>query len=203
MLLEGLIGTATGLLSNFLTTWQNNKSLKLKNEHELKMRDFDIKMIQVQTEAMIRETEANIRITETQVAGEVQKLEMQGETTAFVESIKAGNERALDPNSVLRLYASRWTKPFGVLLTMMLGFCDFMKHFIRPALTVYCVMLATYITYQTVLILNANGRFVETGEALTLFGEAKEIVFYLAVTMATWWFGDRRMAKFMTKNKGQ
>lgn len=203
MVLEAIIGTATGLLSNFLTSWQNNKQQKIKNDHEIKMSEFELKRIDAQTNAMIKEAEANIKITETKIQGEIQAIEAAGEMNAFNESIRLGNEKALSSEWVNKLFESKWTIPFGVFITMLMAGSDFIKHLIRPCLTVFYVLLASYMTYQVVVIMNAANRFVELDEAVTLFNDTKEIVFYLAVTLVTWWFGDRRMAKNMATNKGK
>jgi len=201
MLIEGLIGTATGLLSNFVTSWQNNKQQKLNNEHELKMAEFGLKRIEAEKQMMIAEAEANIKITQTIKEGEIQAIESKGEMDAFLETIKLGNEKALSADSINRLYESKWTKPFGVLLTLMLGFVDWVRHFIRPALTIYMVLLATFMTIQVIGILDAAQRKPSIEEALNMFSDVKDIVFYLTVTLITWWFGDRRMAKNMAKKE--
>jgi len=186
MIAEGIAGVITGLVGTIATSWLNLKSQKEKNKHELSM-------VEVQTKAMIAEANANIRITEAEVAGEVERLEAQ----AYSESIEQGNKQALDNKTLERLFNSPWTMPFGVILAVLLGFVDFLKHLMRPALTGYLVVVASWLTFEATKIMQAKQDLLSASMATEIFTDMVNVIFYLTVSVVTWWFGDRRVAKFL------
>ncbi len=192
MILESILGVATGFLGNIITSFTNLKQQKLKNAHELAM-------IDAETTAMIKEAEANIKITETKVQGEVEKME----TEAFMETLKSASKPSLSNEILAKLFESKWTKWIGCLLAFLLGFVDFLKSLIRPALTIYLVGITSYITWYASQILSEKQDLMTAIAAQEMFTGVVDIVIYLTVSCVTWWFGDRRTAKFaMRLNDG-
>lgn len=186
MILESLIGVVTGLVGNIVTSYSNLRMQKLKNEHE-------VAMIQAETAAMAAEAKANIQITETAVQGELERMD----SNIYHETVKQATEKSL-PNKLLELLMAKWyTMPFGVILSVLLGLVDFLKGLIRPGLTIYLVVLTSFLTFQAIRIIGLKQGLMSTGEALGLFKDVTSIVIYLTVSCVTWWFGDRRTAKFL------
>lgn len=186
MIAEGIAGVVTGLVGTIATSWLNLRSQKEKNKHELNM-------VEAETKAMIAEANANIRITEAQVAGEVEKLDAQ----AYTESLKAGNQQALSNKTLEKLFASPWTMPFGVILATLMGFVDFLRHLMRPALTGYLVVVSSWLTWEATKIIQAKQEVLTATMATEIFSDMVNVIFYLTVSVVTWWFGDRRVAKFL------
>lgn len=186
MILETLIGTLTGTVGTALTSWLSLRSQKEKNKH-------DQIMVKLNTEAMIAEAHANIQITEAQVAGELEKMDAQ----AYIESQQAGNKVALDDKVLMKLFESRWTKPLGAFIAVLMGLVDWIKQLLRPGLTLYMIAIASYVTYQSWEILNSTGITIPVNDALEMYRTNITTVWYLAISFSTWWFGDRRVAKFL------
>ena len=93
--------------------------------------------------------------------------------------------------------------PVAVLLAMAFGFVDWLKGFMRPAITLYLTGMTTVITFMAWKLLRANGVDISVDAALALYTQTTSIVVYLTVSCVTWWFGDRRMAKYLTNMKNK
>lgn len=185
-LLTGGAGVLTGLVGTIATTILNLRAQKLRNAHELEMKKLDI-------QAMITEAEMNIKVTETQVAGEIEKLD----AAAYVESQKYGNTPALESSVLNKLFENKWTMWIGVIIVMLLGFVEFLRTSIRPVATLYFVGLTTWLTYESVKIIELKQQLITIQMAMQTFDTVTSVVIYLTVSMLTWWFGDRRVAKFL------
>lgn len=181
-----ILGVISGLIGTAATAFINLKAQKLKNEH-------DIALIKAQSDALVVETNANIKVTETQVAGEIDKRE----TEAFIESIKTATTPSLDNKILEKLFNNKWTMWIGVLLSFLLGFVDFLKGVMRPGLTAYLVFLTSWLTYVAAGIIQTKQQLLSADEAMALFKEITKIIIYLTVTVVTWWFGDRRVGKYL------
>lgn len=192
MVLETILGGVTGLVGNVISSIMTYKTQKLKNQHEQMM-------MKLETAAMRAEAEANIRITKAQVEGAVELADSQ----AYMASIHAGNKPMLDEKWVDKLLSieGRWkfiTIPIACLVAVLFGFVDWLRGFMRPALTMYLTILTTAITWMAWDIMQKHGVEMTADQAVAVFNQVIAIVIYLTVSCVTWWFGDRRIAKFLT-----
>jgi hypothetical protein len=186
MIIEGLAGVLTGLVGNLITSFTNLKTQKLKNEHE-------VAMIEAETKAMQAEAAMQIKVTETAVAGELAQLE----ETNYGENLKAVNKPSLNNKILEKLFETKWTAWVGTFIAFWLGFIDVLKGIMRPGLTLYLVALTSWITYNAYDILLAKQELMDVASALGLFNRVVDIIIYLTVSVVTWWFADRRVAKFL------
>lgn len=196
MLIETLLGGVTGLLGNVITSIMNYKTQKLKNDHE-------IALVKVQTEAMIAEAKAQIEITKARIEGEVEIADSQ----AYMESIKHGNQTSFSDKWIDKLFSVQgkmryFSIPIALIIAFLFGLIEWIKQFMRPGLTTYTVLMTTWITFTAYDILKARGIEALTADkALGIFNDVTSIVIYLTVSCVTWWFGDRRVAKFLMRLK--
>lgn len=183
MLVETILGVATGLVGNIVTSVTNIKTQKLKNEQDLKMREFDLKE---------REQEAKLQIAvdSNRMEGELEKLEAD----AYLQSMKVGNETLLTDDKLNALSQDKYW--VSRILAFMMGLVDIFRASVRPGLTAYLVALTTLITVKSMTIITAKTDLLTTLQAQELFTNVTDIVIYLTVSCVTWWFGDRRTAKF-------
>lgn len=186
MLISGIIGVVTGLVGNIVTSITNLKTQKLKNSHEEKL-------IELKTKAMLAEVDAGIKVTKTKVAGEISKIEEQ----TFKANITTANKPLLEKGTISKLLDHKGTKWLGAILTFLMGSIDVLKGAIRPVLTVYLVALTSWLTYYSATILSAKQGLLTATEASGIFTKVTDIVVYLTVSVVTWWFADRRVAKFL------
>lgn len=192
---EVFLATLSGLLGTGLTSFLNYKMEKLKGEQRLKE-------LELETKLTVTEAEANIKIA--QAASDI-KVE-QEEAGAFTASVE--NQKAIISSDWLNALLSRndklciLTVPLGVLLLFVMSIVDVVNHLMRPALTLYSLGIASWVTYQSWDIV--KGVSVDASLAIVQWGDACDTVMLLAVTMVTWWFGDRRVAKhLMHQRKGR
>jgi len=192
--LDILLGGVTGLIGNAFTTWFKYKNAKMEYTHKEKMVDLE-------TQAMIKESEMQIQVTKARIEGEVELAD----SAAFDTSQKAGNQQLFADKWIDMIMANRdrkWTGWFfGLLGTLIAGgfaLVDWLNGMMRPALTIYLVGTSSYITYLAWKIMQDVG--IETftaAQALGIFQQVTSTMIYLAVSAVTWWFGDRTMSKFL------
>ena len=192
--LDVILGGLTGLVGNFVTSWMSLKTMKAKNEHEAKM-------VALESAAMKEEAKMQIAITNAEIEGAVELAD----SAAYMESIKVGNKAMLSEKWAEKLFNVEgkigrfFAIPAGVLIAIAFGFVDWLRGFMRPAITIYLTVLSTIITYMAWDIMQAHGlKSMTSIQAVDLYSQTTSIVIYLTVSCVTWWFGDRRMAKFLT-----
>ena len=76
-----------------------------------------------------------------------------------------------------------------------------LKAAMRPGLTAYRVASTSWITFISMDVLQKNGHLLTADQAGAIFDQVTSIVIYLTVSCVTWWFGDRRVAKFLMRLK--
>ena len=189
--LDVILGGITGLLGNAISSFVNYKTMKLKNEHE---RD----MVKIETEAMKAEAEMQIQVTKAEIEGEIELADVK----AYSDSQTVGNQKMFSEQWIDKLFSIQgWVKyiaiPFGVIIAVLFAFVDFLRGFMRPGLTMYLTGMTTVITWMAWKIIQSNGMEMTASEAVAIYNQVISIVIYLTVSCVTWWFGDRRTAKFL------
>jgi len=200
MVLETILGGVTGLVGNVITGILGYKTQKLKNDHE-------INILRAETEAMKMEAQMQIEVTKAEIEGAVELADAQ----AYMISQKVGSEKMFSEKWIDKLFSVEgkfgrfFAIPAAVLIAILFGFVDWLRGFMRPALTLYLTGVTTVITWMAWDILNKHGIGMTSAEAIATYTQVTGMVIYLTVSCVTWWFGDRRMAKFLTtlnkKNK--
>ena len=200
--IESIIGGISGLLGGIATAIVNYKIQKLKNEHEKIMAEIELKKMDKEKEIMIAEAEASVKITQAEIEGATELAEIKG----YTETHK---ERPLFRESYMKRLseAKGWVKylawPVITIVSMMFGFVDFLKALMRPALTIYHVIITTWVTIMAWKIAEQiGGGFITQGKAVAILDQVISTVLYLTVTCVTWWFFDRRTAKFLRQMRG-
>ena len=190
--LDIILGGVTGLLGNVITGILGYKTQKLKNDHE-------IAVIQAETSAMKMEAQMQIQVTKAEIEGAVELADAQ----AYMISQKGASQPMFSEKWIDKLFIKiiELRKHCNIIpiIAMAFGFVDWLRGFMRPALTVYLTGITTVLTYQAWQILQINGIETMTStQAVGTYTQATSMVIYLTVSCVTWWFGDRRMAKFLT-----
>jgi hypothetical protein len=197
MVLEAIatiLGGLTGILGTVATSITNYKSQKLKNELDIKMAELEIRKLEARTTAAIK-------LTEARISGEVELADTQ----AFIKSQEYGNSSIFSSEWVEKLLsATGWCKwvsiPAGVFIVILFGLVDLLKALMRPGLTLYLLIASTWVTYLAYDILVIAGiAKLTTTQAVEIFNLVIVTIIYLTVSCVTWWFGDRRIAKFIMR----
>ena len=189
-----IFGGITGLIGSITTSITNYKIQKLKNEHE-------IAVIAAKTSAMTAQAEAGIKIAQTKTEGEIAIADQR----TFETSIQVGNKNLFSSKWVDKLFAVEgWMKyfsvPIGVFVAFLFACIDVLKGFTRPGMSWLFVGATIYLAYMTMGILADGGIAAMTvTQAMAILTHILDIVLYLTTTCVTWWFGDRRTAKFLNR----
>ncbi|MFW9871877.1 MAG: hypothetical protein ACFFG0_02160 [Candidatus Thorarchaeota archaeon] len=193
MILETILGGVTGLLGNVLTGFLNYKTQKLKNEH-------DLAMVKAESEAMRLEAQMQIQVTKAEIEGAVELADSQ----AYMESQKSASKSMFSEKWIDKLFSVKgkfgrfFSIPVAVFIAMGFAFIDWLRGFMRPALTLYLTGVTSVLTYMAWKILQSHGIGMSSDDAISTYTQVTSIVNYLTVSCITWWFGDRRMSKFLT-----
>jgi len=189
-----IFGGITGLIGSITTSITNYKIQKLKNEHE-------VIMVKENTKAMIAETEANIKVTQVEAEAAIELADSH----AYLKSIELGNKNMFSQKWIDKLFSvTGWVKfiaiPVGVLIAFLFGMVDFLKAFTRPGITWLFTGATLFLAFTAYQVLGAAGMSaMDTAAAMAILTHIMDIVLYLTVSCVTWWFGDRRIAKFLTR----
>lgn len=183
-MIETILGVATGLIGNIATSFTNLKTQKLKNEHDLRMREFDLKERAAEVKYQLQIESAHLEST----------IE-NAEASAYMESLKGANEDVLTAEKLK--FLSKDNSKSGKIIAFLLGLIDAFRASVRPGLTAYLTILTTVLTYKAIEIINAKQPLLSALQAQELFNQVSDVVIYLTVSTVTWWFGDRRTAKFL------
>jgi len=173
MILEsGIAGILTGFVGNIFTAWNTRKTKQEDNS-------FQLKKIEAETNAMIREAEANIRITETTIAGDVKLSELD----IFSKNITEGNKAEFKEAYMEKLFSNKWGAFVGILISFLFGIADFARAITRPLITLMLVILTGW------MVKNRIGAVADM----------VDLVVYLSTTAVVWWFGYRNQANIPLK----
>ncbi len=183
-MIETILGVATGFLGNIITSFTNLKAQKIKNQHDIEMRQYDLKERKLEAELQVA-----VETARTEAAIE------QAEANAYIESMRSANADVLTAEKLQVLSASG--SKSGRFLAFIMGLVDAFRASIRPGLTVYLIALTTLLTIKAVQILDAKEPLLSAIQAREVFTQVSDVVIYLTVSVVTWWFGDRRTAKFL------
>lgn len=156
------LGAIVGLLGSWLTKREERRNLQLKLTHEREMAD-------IRKQEAAFEFEHELAMADKQV----ERAEVEGRiaddiatTDAFRESLK---EQQLK-------YGIDWV--------------DAVRGMMRPLITVYLLVLATFVTIK---IGKFSGGLAGLDRELmnTLYSDTITQIFFLVTTAITWWFGSR------------
>ena len=187
--LDIILGGVTGLLGNVITGWLKYKNQKMEFDHEAKM-------VALETAAMKEEAKMQIAITKAEIEGAVELADAQ----AYMESLKTGNKPMFSEQWIDRLFnVQGWVRyiaiPIAVFIATGFAFVDWLRGFMRPALTMYLTGMSSVITWMAWDIMQKNNITMTAAQAISIYNETTSIVIYLTVSCVTWWFGDRTMSK--------
>ena len=192
-------GAITGLVGPIISFFGNYKMKKLENEDKDRQRKHEIERLKAESENMIAETQAKIEIQKEETRGEVEKAEL----SAFSKSLDALKVTSFKESYMERLEKAKMFRTMNLIALALAG-VDILKGTMRPVLTYYLMAATTWVTFMAYEIMQelAEGAITQQW-AEGMFEKVTLTVVYLTVTCITWWFCDRRMAKFLAKNLNQ
>lgn len=157
-------GGILGVLGSWLTKREERKNLEIKYKHEKEL-------------AEIRNKEAEIEAKHELAMADkdYERAELEGEQQI--------SEKELD---VLKVSLKEQGMLYGI------GFVDAVRGMMRPLITIYLLIIATFVTLHINEVV--GGLKVFDGDPQELIDTYKEVinqVLFLTATAVTWWFGSR------------
>jgi len=184
-------GAITGLLGTAITEIFKYRNQKLQFDH-------DAKMVALETAAMKEEAKMQIAVTKTKIEGAIELADAE----AYKESLGAASKPIFSEKWIDRLFSVEgkfgrfFAVPIGVFIAFGFAFVDWLRSFMRPALTLYLTGMSSVITYMAWKLINAQGmEAMTTSQAVSIYNETTSVIIYLTVSTVTWWYGDRSASK--------
>lgn len=183
-------GGATGLLGVLFQRYfdykgkqQDLELVRINNEHARLLAQMDV-------DKANRAAEATENIAETQADAQVRGAELDAQARAdeaaarsYIASIDADRATYLDPKVQSRSKFAR----------AMMTIVDSVRGLIRPLLTVYLVVLVTFM-YNWASNLAGTEHGINAADAGALVKTIVNTLLYLVTTVVVWWFGVRPSA---------
>ncbi|CAG36738.1 unknown protein [Desulfotalea psychrophila LSv54] len=191
-----LFGGITGLAGTIWSSWNQRKIRELDMKDRAQGREHELKLVQAESQAMLAETEANIRVARVQTEGALHLAE----TEAYAAHLIVANKPTLSTALAGKLFSTTgWVailaQPAGVFICILFGLVDTVKGFARPGITLYLLILSTWISRRAWSILESSGGALTTTQSAEIVTQVTCSLLYLTTTAVCWWFGDRMAAK--------
>jgi len=193
-------GGITGVLGSLFSNVLNFFNQRQKNKHEFALKELDLKARKEDRAFMITEAEMNLKVTVAEVEGAIQTEEAR----AFTKSQEGYHQTLLFKASFMtklmnvKGYLKYVTIPIAGFVAMLFGIVDLLKHLMRPGITIVLILMMVWIFKMVHPMVQTIGGMTIT-EALKIYMFIIEATIYLTVTCVSWWFSDRRIAKFMMR----
>lgn len=194
---KAIAAPVTGLLGGVLTSHSNYKLQVLKNEQDDKSAAHELQRMDMEHRHMLEEQEANLRLAQVDNAAKVDMSELQ----ITAANLEQANKNMLDAGVLNTMLASKSGMPsvLGAVIAFMLGLVDVLKGLVRPTLTLYFVGMTSWLTWLSYRTLEMIGGAMSPDTAQQTWLTVVDTCLYLAVTCTTWWFYDRRHAKYINR----
>ena len=176
----GVAGGISGIIGSVATGWFKLKVMKAERENKKLDNDYKLEEIRETSKAIIAEAEANMQITRIEKEGELELTEAK--TLGSV--VKAAMQPLFKESYMEKLPG--WA---AGTIAFLFALMDIFKSMIRPSLTLYAMVLVTWLAAKTYQ-LNPKAVIASADMIVTA-------IIYMAVSAFTFWFLDRRMEKFL------
>lgn len=174
-------------------------------------RAHEVAMIKAQQEFMLAEVQGQIEITEAQVKGAIDMADAK----AYQMSQATGHTDITKEswiNKLLEPEAGFFRRTMGAVLVAAMSITDVIRRLMRPALTAYVMIGATWVTWLVWQVLtyhaaNADGQLafhaiLSKEQAYAIFLQVIDFTFFMAASGFGWWFGDRAVTKGLMQKYG-
>lgn len=193
-------GVITGILGSLFTNIFNYFKQKQAHKQKMELKELEMKSRRLDHTLAIAEAEANMKITQAEIEGRIQTEEAK----AFLESQRNAMTSLFKVSFMGKLMGVEgWlryiTIPLAGLISLMFGTVDFIKHLMRPGITIFLIIVFSYVLRQALGILSENDYQWNITEAVKIVTLTVDATVYLTVTCISWWFSDRRIAKFLMR----
>ena len=214
--LSAIFGGISGVIGTIFTGYMSYKTAKLNAQTEIEKKKLDNQMIK--DEIILHTERDKVGYAHEESLEELhivkdsnkQRFELEkGDQKNFKRSMEVGNEKSLS-SEVFDIFVNDNTiigtiaKVLLIPVVWSLGFVDVLKGVTRPAITAFSLGSIMYI----IDMLNSEGLlkvfFMNTDKLsdhqFAIISMLFNAIVMIAVTSATWYFGDRMLKKSFLNN---
>jgi len=172
-------GGITGILGSLVTGVMGYFKQKELNAHSIALKELDLKAISMQIESK----------------KEIAEIQKDGLVTTAELGVMKQSMQSQDMVSTEKTRNNLFYAPFFI-------FIDLVRSSIRPALTIYLIILTTFIYHDLQLVIDNSKLPFTQEEASGLITYIIQSLIYLTTTVVLWWFGTRLKENLInTSNK--
>ena len=167
--LTGLFGVIAGKVGDYFT-------LKQKNAFDLAMRDKDMEIAKIEADKEVTIAQDTNNANREIAESKVQEASYESDKAEYLT------------HDVIE-HAPPWAQG---IISVALGFVDFVRGMTRPSITLYLCVLTTLMYLQMKAIVTLSGQQAFTpADAVKVIVLIVDAAIYLTSTAVTWWFGSR------------
>ena len=146
------------------------------------MRELDQADMRLEADLLLKQTE-----TETQGQLALAQVEADAARDVMAGQVQAASYKQ-DKATYAKIHQlSGW---WGAFWQGMLALVDMVRGFMRPAITLYLLVICSVIAWELYDLVEAMETLLPT-QAWPLFQQVVNAIIFLCTTSVTWWFGSR------------
>ncbi|WP_246109296.1 hypothetical protein [Reinekea thalattae] len=157
------LGAIVGLFGSWLTKREERKNLNLKYDYEVQM-------------AQIRKSEAELEFNHELALADkhIERAQVEGDIQRDIDEMSAFTESLKEQQQMYKI-----------------SFVDAIRGLMRPLITVYLLVIGTYVTIKIGGYVGGIEGAMDADEMIKMYKETINQVMFLLTTAVTWWFGSR------------
>lgn len=163
-------GGATGLIGAAISRYADYKTMQVRLENEIRLKELDAKIIQVEWETRERIVEVEAESRSDVADSEAFKTSLTNEPKIYANTSKL----------------TRVQNSFMVAL-------DFIRGIIRPGLTLYLCAISTAVYLEAGKIIKTQP--IPIADAVAIYSQISSTILYLTSCCVLFWFGSRAKDK--------
>jgi len=167
-----LAGGATGLLGSLISRFSDYKLEKLRFENKRKLMEQENEQIRMEAEFAYKVTDREASRLENIAGDDLQKGSYGADVAKYLPAAT------------------------GKYARFFMGTVDFIRGLIRPAVTIFLLIVTYKIAAQLhAIIIQIDGQLVSVEQAYELWVQVINQILYLTSAAVLWWFGSRPKAQ--------
>jgi len=193
-------GVVTGIFGSLFSNIFNYFKQKQAHKQKMELKELEIKADRQDHIYAMAEADMNMQIKKSEIEGAINLKEaesfMQSQKNAMVSLFKAS---FMTKMMEVEGWPRYFTIPIATIVAFAFGLVDFIKHLMRPGITIFLIIVFGKILTEALGILKVSNHQWTVEQAVKIVMLSVDAAIYLTVTCVSWWFSDRRIAKFMMR----
>jgi len=197
----GLGGGVLGIFGSLGNAWLKNiadeKERAFKLAENQSQRDHELKMINAETEATVKEIEANVRRDQIITEGQADIEEIKGRNSAILKISQDYVKASLTEDMMFNKnpWTAWLTVPMGMFITFIHGLVDISRTLVRVLVTYGSVVFSAYVTYMAFGMYQELDIAMSSDELYQIIQTMLRLLTFTTSTVIGFWFMDKSMSR--------